>query len=219
MFGSYQKLSTEPPTRREPTPKRKDKGKGPATSFPEHCSANDSHTERIDGPVLHAGRKPIIAKTISKKKKRVKPGKPGPCVLFDKYNLCGADSLDDELCDTCPYIHPTAIHDWRRDHPEFDDLFEDIDKNNERRFMCVVRRRRYAASAMAREVISLSRELVPVLYFPGTPAIIWCERTDEADTVCDRCRAFMDVDMFSKYFNKDGTVKGDGSGEDEGVRN
>jgi hypothetical protein len=52
----------------------------------------------------------------------------------------------------------------------------------------------------------------PYSLFPDTLVIVWCERIEKADASYDRCRMFMGVDMFSKYFNEDCTVKKAGLG-------
>lgn len=129
-----------------------------------------------------------------------------PCAIFGQRNRCRATTLGDKLCDLCHDVHPAATHIWRRAHPELDFLFKEIDEFNEKPETCVVRRKRYVDSQMAKDVLE-DWKSSPHLHDRDNPCIIICKKTEKADTVCKHCQDVMSGHVFGKYFREDGTVK------------
>lgn len=125
------------------------------------------------------------------------------CPLYRKRNGCCAKTSGQELCDFCLWIHPAAIRPWRDTHREFDDFFKWIDEHNEKSRTCVIRRQRYAGSAMAADVLEAWKRSGDSV----DTGIFWCEDMKKDHTVCVNCLERMSEEVREEQFNEDNTVK------------
>lgn len=136
---------------------------------------------------------------------------PKPCALYEKWDKCLGNARGTKLCDTCQDVHPAAAYLWRRDNPGFNDLFAEIDAENEDPKTCVTRRGRYADSQMTADVLD-SRKRYKGLCDPENPGMFICNlipKDAKEDTVCKSCLEAMTKYGRESWFNKDRTVNED----------
>jgi len=93
-------------------------------------------------------------------------------------------------------------------NPGFNDLFKEIDAQNEDPYTCVTRRERYARTKMAALVVKSWKWCEGMLY-PEKPGLFFCQRTAKKDTFCDDCLRFLEGCGLGVYFNGDHTVNED----------
>jgi len=137
--------------------------------------------------------------------------KPKPCALYEKWDKCLGNARGTKLCDNCQDVHPAAAYLWRRDNPGFNDLFKEIDEENEDPKTCVTRRGRYADSQMTADVLD-SRQRSNGLSYSKSPGVFFCNlmpRDAKKDTVCKLCLESMIECGHESWFNKDHTVNED----------